>query len=172
MRQRSVKAAALGFGLAFGFLISWGQFTDPDRIRDMLLLDDLYLYAMMFSAMAVGTVGARLLLRRRARALLTGEPVKLERSRPERRHVIGAAVFGLGWAVADTCPAPVAAQLTQGVWWAVFTAAGIVLGVLGYLRWQEARARPGAAAGAEQRAAAYGAAPRLEVPSRDEWDRG
>jgi uncharacterized membrane protein YedE/YeeE len=113
----------------------------------MLLLADPYLYLMMFSAMAVGTVGARALKRRRARALLTGEEVVLERSRPERRHVIGAAVFGLGWAVADTCPGPVAAQISQGVWWSVFTIAGIVLGVLGYLRWQEAGAgepEPGA----------------------------
>jgi uncharacterized membrane protein YedE/YeeE len=137
---RSVKAAAFGFGAVFGLLISWGQFTDPDRIRDMLLLDDAYLYLMMASAIAVGTVGGRLLARQRARALLTGEPVALERSRPERRHVIGAAVFGLGWAVADTCPGPVAAQISQGVWWSVFTIAGIVLGVLGYLRWQESRA--------------------------------
>ena len=50
----AVKAVGLGFGVVFGFLISWGQFTDPDRIRDMLLLNDLYLYAMMFSAMAIG----------------------------------------------------------------------------------------------------------------------
>jgi hypothetical protein len=34
----------------------------------------------------------------------------------------------------------VAAQISQGVWWSVFTIAGIVLGVLGYLRWQESRA--------------------------------
>ena len=34
------KAAAVGFGVAFGFLISWGQFTDPDRIREMLTLSD------------------------------------------------------------------------------------------------------------------------------------
>jgi uncharacterized protein len=145
---RGVKAAALGFGVVFGLLISWGQFTDPDRIRDMLLLEDAYLYLMMASAIAVGTTGARLLQRRRARALLTGEEVTLERSRPERRHVIGAAVFGLGWAVADSCPGPVAAQISQGVWWSVFTIAGIVLGVLGYLRWQEARAAvPAGAAG-------------------------
>ncbi|MDT7713742.1 MAG: uncharacterized protein QOG46_2645 [Pseudonocardiales bacterium] len=132
-----VKGAALGFGAAFGLLISWGQFTDPDRIRDMLLLNDLYLYLMMFSAMAVGTVGVRALYRRRAKALLTGEELTLERSRPQRRHVVGAAIFGLGWAVADTCPAPVAAQLTQGVWWSVFTIAGVLVGVVAYLRWQE-----------------------------------
>lgn len=140
-RAARVKAAALGFGTVFGLLISWGQFTDPDRIRDMLLLSDPYLYLMMASAVAVGTVGSRLLRRARARALVTGEEVCLARDRPARRHVVGAALFGLGWAVADSCPAPVAAQLTQGVWWSVFTIAGIAIGVLGYLRWQESRAR-------------------------------
>jgi uncharacterized membrane protein YedE/YeeE len=132
-----VRIAATLFGVAFGFLISWGQFSDPDRIRDMLLLNDLYLYAMMFSAIAVAFAGTALLRRRRARALLTGEPISVERTRPERRHIVGAAIFGVGWAIADSCPAPIAAQLTQGVLWSVFTIAGIFIGVELYLRRRE-----------------------------------
>ena len=134
------RAAAAGFGAGFGFLISWGQFTDPDRIRDMLLLRDPYLYLMMFSAIAVAGTGTWLLRRRRTRALLTGELVSVERSRPERRHFVGAAIFGVGWAVADSCPAPIAAQLTQGVWWSLCTIAGIFVGVEVYLRRREAAA--------------------------------
>ena len=133
----AVRLAALGFGAVFGFAISWGQFTNPDRIRDMLLLRDPYLYLMMATAVAVGFLGTRVLRRLRARALLTGEPVTWETSRPARRHVVGAAVFGVGWAVADSCPAPIAAQLTQGVWWSLFTIAGVLLGVLLFLRRQD-----------------------------------
>jgi uncharacterized protein len=132
-----VRLAAALFGAAFGFLISWGQFSDPDRIRDMLLLRDPYLYLMMFSAIAVAFAGTWLLRRRHARALLTGEPLSVERTRPERRHIVGAAIFGLGWAIADSCPAPIAAQLTQGVLWSLFTIAGVTIGVLAYLRRQE-----------------------------------
>ena len=132
-----VRLAAVLFGAAFGFLISWGQFSDPDRIRDMLLLRDPYLYLMMFSAIAVAFVGTLLLRRRRARALLTGEPISVERTRPERRHFVGAAIFGVGWAIADSCPAPIAAQLTQGVLWSLFTIAGIFVGVELYLRRRE-----------------------------------
>ena len=129
-----VRLAAVLFGAAFGFLISWGQFTDPDRIRDMLLLKDAYLYLMMASAIAVAGTGTWLLRRRRARALLTGEPVSVERTRPERRHLVGAAIFGVGWAVADSCPAPIAAQLTQGVAWSLFTIAGMTIGIVLYRR--------------------------------------
>jgi uncharacterized membrane protein YedE/YeeE len=132
-----VRAVACAFGAAFGFLISWGQFTDPDRIRDMLLLADPYLYLMMFSAIAVGWTGTRLLQRFRARALLTGAPIAAPRQRPERRHLAGAAIFGLGWSIADTCPAPVAGQLAQGVWWSLFTIGGIALGIAVFLRRQE-----------------------------------
>jgi uncharacterized protein len=134
----SVRLAALALGAVFGIAMSWGQFVDPDRIRDMLLLRDLYLYLMMGTAVAVGFLGTRVLRRLRARALLTGDPVTWETSRPERRHVVGAAIFGVGWAIADTCPAPIAAQLGQGVLWSLFTFAGVLVGILAYLRRQEA----------------------------------
>jgi uncharacterized membrane protein YedE/YeeE len=138
-----VRATAAVLGVAFGFLISWGQFTDPDRIRDMLLLRDPYLYLMMFSAIAVAFSATWLLRRARARALLTREPLSLDPSKPERRHVVGSALFGLGWAISDSCPAPIAGQLAQGVFWSTFTIVGIVAGVLLYLRIQERAARRG-----------------------------
>jgi uncharacterized protein len=137
-----IRVAAGIFGAAFGFLISWGQFSDPDRIRDMLLLRDPYLYLMMAGAVAVGFVGLRLLRRAHARTLLTGEPIRYEVTRPERRHVVGAVIFGVGWSIADSCPAPIAAQLTQGVAWSLFTIAGIAIGILVFLRRQERRTQP------------------------------
>jgi uncharacterized membrane protein YedE/YeeE len=137
-----VRSAAVGFGAVFGIAMSWGQFVDPDRIRDMLLLRDPYLYLMMGTAVAVGFLGTRLLRRARARALLTGEPVQWETESPAPRHVVGAAIFGLGWAVADSCPAPIAAQLAQGALWSLFTIAGVFIGIVAYLRWQERPASP------------------------------
>jgi uncharacterized membrane protein YedE/YeeE len=134
-----LRGAAFAFGGLFGFLISWGQFTDPDRIRQMLLLEDPYLYLMMFTSIAVSFLGARVLMRRRARALLTGQLVRQEVSRPEPRHIAGAAIFAVGWSIADSCPAPIAAQLSQGVLWSLFTIAGVFLGILGWFRWQERR---------------------------------
>ena len=132
--------AAVAAGIAFGFLISWGQFTDPDRIREMLLLEDPYLYEMMFSAMAVAFLGSRLLRRRHARALLTGEEIVLQTESPQRNHFTGAAIFGLGWAVTCSCPAPIAGQLAQGTLWSVATIAGVLAGVELYFRSRESAA--------------------------------
>jgi uncharacterized membrane protein YedE/YeeE len=50
-------------------------------------------------------------------------------------------LFGTGWAIADACPGPIATQLGQGIWWSVFTIAGLVTGIAIYLRGQRAAAR-------------------------------
>jgi uncharacterized membrane protein YedE/YeeE len=136
-RPLGIRVAAILFGSAFGFLLSWGQFTSPDRIREMLLFEDLYLYEMMFSAVVIGFIGIRLLRRFHVRALVSGDIVSWVTERPARHHVAGAALFGLGWAVTDSCPAPIAGQLAQGVWWSIATLAGVFVGIELYLRRQE-----------------------------------
>jgi uncharacterized membrane protein YedE/YeeE len=136
--RRVPKAlTAVIFGGAFGFLLSWGQFTSPDRIRDMLLFQDLYLYEMMFSAMAIGFIGIRLLRRFHVRALVSGDLVAWVTERPARHHITGAFLFGVGWAITDSCPAPIAGQLAQGVWWSLATIAGVFVGIELYFRRQE-----------------------------------
>ncbi len=134
-----VRVVAIALGAVFGFAISWGQFIDPDRIRAMLLLEDPYLYLMMATAVAVGFIGVRMLRRFGARALLTGTPVSWGSDRPERRHVVGAAIFGAGWAVTDSCPAPIAGQLAHGVAWSAVTMVGVLLGVALFFRLQDRR---------------------------------
>jgi uncharacterized protein len=131
------RAAAGVVGVVFGFTLAWSGMSDPDVIRAGLLLEDAYLFLFFFAAMATALVGVQLLRRSRVRALITREPIELETLRPERRHVFGSALFGLGWAVSAACPGPVAAQLGQGVLWSLATIAGIVIG----LKLHAARAR-------------------------------
>jgi uncharacterized membrane protein YedE/YeeE len=135
-----VRAASVLLGVGFGFLLSWGQFIDPDRIHDMLLLRDGYMWEMFAVAVCVAFAGLRLMRRARMRSLLTGAPVAWTTARPERRHVVGAAIFGVGWAVSDVCPGPVAAQVGQGIAWALPLLAGVAIGIVVYLRQQEAPA--------------------------------
>jgi len=108
--------------------------TSPDVLRDGLLFRDAYLMLFFASALTTAFVGLRLLKVFQARALLTGEPVAWSTVRPERRHVVGSVLVGVGWAVADVCPGPIAAQLGQGVPWALATMAGLVIGVLAFSR--------------------------------------
>ena len=59
---------------------------------------------------------------------MTGELVSVDISPVERRHVTGSILFGLGWAVTNACPGPIAAQLGQGLWWSLLTLAGFMIG--------------------------------------------
>jgi uncharacterized protein len=121
-----MRAAGLAVGLVFGIVLSWSGMTSPDVIRDALLFDDSYLFLFFASAVGTAAIGLRLLRR--------GAGVGWQTLRPERRHVVGSLVFGLGWGISDACPGPVATQIGQGIGWGLFTLAGIVLGVYLYLR--------------------------------------
>jgi uncharacterized membrane protein YedE/YeeE len=127
-------ATAFAVGAVFGLVLSWSGMTSPDVLRDGLLFRDAYLMLFFASALATAFVGLRVLKLVQARALLTGEPVAWTTVRPERHHVAGSVLFGVGWAVADVCPGPIAAQLGQGVTWSLATTGGLVLGVWLFLR--------------------------------------
>ena len=124
------RLAGLVVGAVFGVTLSWTGMSSPDVLRQALLLDNAYLYLFFVSAVATSTLGLWLLRRARARALLTGEPVAWAREAPQRNHVVGSVIFGLGWAVADACPGPIATQLGQGVLWSLFTIPGVFGGIV------------------------------------------
>jgi uncharacterized protein len=121
-------------GAVFGLTLAWSGMTNPDVLRDGLLFKDAYLMLFFASALATAFVGLRILKLRESRALLTGERVSWTTVKPQRRHVVGSVLFGVGWATADVCPGPIAAQLGQGVPWALATLAGLVLGLLAFSR--------------------------------------
>ncbi len=123
----ALRIAALGLGLATGFVFAWSGMTDPASFHRMLALDSPAIYLLMASAVAVAFAGARLL--RGRRALLNGETIGWRGTTPTRSHILGSVLFGLGWGVSDACPGPVAAQLGSGRVLAVAVATGIVAGV-------------------------------------------
>jgi uncharacterized membrane protein YedE/YeeE len=126
--------AGTAIGVVFGVVISWSGMASPEVIRQALLFEQAYLFLMFASAVATASLGLALLRRRKRAALLTGEQLSYGRDPVERRHIVGSLLFGTGWAIADACPAPIAAQIGQGVPWAVFTLTGVAFGVWLFLR--------------------------------------
>jgi len=118
---------ALGLGVVTGFVFSWARLTDPETFHRMLTLRSPTIYLLMGSAVAVAFAGSRLL--RGRRALLSGERIDWSPTRPTRSHVLGSALFGLGWGISLACPGPVAAQLGAGRVLVIALAAGILVGV-------------------------------------------
>ena len=146
---RGTRWSALGVGVAFGFLLTVSGLGDYDTIHEGLLLRDPYIFLMMGSAMAVALAGLAV-LRRLGRTGYAGRLV-LPHRRVERRHVLGGAVFGLGFGVGPTCPGMTVAMTTTGGVYGLVVLAGLVGGL--WLRGRDERRQrqplstePGAAA--------------------------
>jgi uncharacterized membrane protein YedE/YeeE len=124
----------LVIGIVFGVVLCWSGMSSPVVIRKALLFEQSYLFLFFASAVATAAIGQALLKRVMRQALLVNAPLAWSTERPQRRHIVGSVVFGLGWGVADACPGPIATQVGQGIWWAVITLAGVVIGVRLFLR--------------------------------------
>ena len=132
----STRIAGALIGVVFGAVLSWSGMTSPVVIREGLLFESSYLYLFFAGAVSTAFVGLWLLKRKAPPALLTGETVAWENVKPERRHVAGSLIFGIGWGVSGACPGPIATQLGQGIAWGIPTAAGVILGILLFRRLQ------------------------------------
>jgi uncharacterized membrane protein YedE/YeeE len=144
----AARVAGALIGIVFGVVLSWSGMTSPEVIREGLLFQSSYLFLFFGGAVTTAFVGLWILRRRAPRALLTGERVQWETIKPERRHVAGSLLFGIGWGVSGACPGPVATQLGQGIAWGIPTTLGLVLGILLFGRLQaRAQAEPERARG-------------------------
>jgi uncharacterized membrane protein YedE/YeeE len=138
------KVLAAVVGVVFGLTLSWTGLSSPEVIREGLLFESSYLFLFFGSAVAVAFVGLRLVRWARVRALTTGKPVSWPTHRPQPRQITGSLLFGTGWAIAGTCPGPIATQLGQGIAWSLFTITGVVIGISLFLR-REKRGAPATA---------------------------
>lgn len=117
------------FGIAFGFWLAWTRMTDFDQIVGALLLQHAYLWLMFATGVATTVVGLQLLRRTGAVTVLGHQPVLWPQVPPQKRHLVGSVLFGIGWALAGACPGPVAAQIGLGRLSSLFTLAGLLLGI-------------------------------------------
>lgn len=127
-RQRQLNAIGLLTGALFGGILAGANLHEFDSIHSFLRLDDLYIAWFMGSAIAVS---APILwwLERRGTDTPLGGRLALSRAKPEAHHIKGGAIFGLGWAIAGTCPAPALVMVSSGALLGLVAIAGIFLGL-------------------------------------------
>jgi uncharacterized membrane protein YedE/YeeE len=132
----------LGFGVLFGYLIAKAGITDSDNILNMFLVfnkqyRDFHLYGVIGILVLVVTIGVLLLQRTKGKSLLGGKPLEWKPKSFEGERLMGAALFGFGWALSGACPSSAVAQLGEGKIMALFTIAGILVGTWAYRVWAE-----------------------------------
>jgi uncharacterized protein len=116
------------FGAGFGFVLGAARLHEYDTIHKMLRLDEYDVFLLMGAA--IGTSLPILwFLERRGVITKFGGKLALSRSKPQRHHLIGGAMFGAGWAIAGTCPAPALVMLSSGAALALVAIMGLFIGL-------------------------------------------
>ena len=112
----------LGFGILFGFLLHKGGATKYDVIVGQLLLTDFTVLKIMLSAVVTGMIGIYF--------MKSPGWIKLSlKSGSVGMNVIGALIFGVGFAVLGYCPGTIAGAIGNGYLDAIVGGlAGILLG--------------------------------------------
>ncbi len=127
-QQRKLNGIGLLFGALFGGLLAGAQLHEYDTIHAMLRLDELDVYLLMASAIAV-SAPILWLLERRGITTAFGGDFQLSRSLPQANHLKGGAIFGVGWAIAGTCPAPALVMVSSGALLGLVAIPGIFFGL-------------------------------------------
>lgn len=111
----------LVFGLAFGFLLQKGGVAKYHILIGSLLLEDLTVFKVMLTAIAVGCIGI---------FSLYGMGLVQLHVKPTRyaANIVGGLIFGVGFALMGYCPGTGAAALGQGNADAIAGVIGLMLG--------------------------------------------
>ena len=116
------------FGACFGGLLGAANLHEYDTIHAMLRLDEFDVYGLMASAIVVAS-GLLWWLERRQTSTVFDGALTLQRSRPKRHHILGGGLFGIGWAIAGTCPAPALVMVSSGALYGLIVILGIFIGI-------------------------------------------
>jgi len=125
------KAAALGTGALFAVGLAISGMTRPSKVTGFLDLTgawDASLAFVMMGAIAVHFVAYRVIMRRPA-PLFDAKFHVPTRKDIDPRLVLGATLFGVGWALGGFCPGPGLVSAAGGSLGAVVFVAGMTIGM-------------------------------------------
>lgn len=126
-----VRTIAPGF--LVGYTVTRLGFTDYNELHRMLIFKDLRL----IFAFACG-VGTTLAVFKLAGRRIPFQPVRFRKG-----TLLGAVLFGVGWALAGACPGVALVQVAQGVWPAFVSFFGMLAGMWLHKRWTGGKASNG-----------------------------
>ena len=114
--NRKKNLVALLSGLLFGLGIAVSGLSDPDNVLRFLTISPNWSPALLFTMGAgilVSFMGYKFVLRR---GPIFEEELQLPtNTKLDRKLLLGAAVFGIGWGLAGFCPGPAIVGLASGL---------------------------------------------------------
>lgn len=104
----------LVIGIIFGIVMFKSEAASWFRIYEMFQFQSFHMYGIMGSALSIGIIGTFLIKKYKLRSL-DGEPIKFTpKDKGFNRYMYGGILFGLGWALAGSCPGPIYTLIGAG----------------------------------------------------------
>ena len=119
-------------GVLFGYLMSHAGATTYDYHAKMFLMIDFQLMKVIGTAIVVAMIGVFLLKKYKVRSVSTGFEVDFVKKPYQKGLIVGAFIFGIGWAMTAACPGTIPAMLGEGKIGALFTLVGLLLGTMAF----------------------------------------
>lgn len=119
-------------GIVFGIVMFKSEAASWFRIYEMFQFQSFHMYGIIGSALFLGVLGTYLIKKYKLKSI-DGEPIKFtpkDKSFP--RYMFGGILFGLGWALAGSCPGPIYTLIGAGYLPILVTLAGALIGTFIY----------------------------------------
>lgn len=110
------KLIALLSGILFGAGLAASDMNNPERVQGFLdIVDwDPSLMFVMIGALLVAFPGFQILLKKQNKPLFAQQFSLPSKIAIDPQLVVGAVLFGIGWAIVGYCPGPAIAALGYG----------------------------------------------------------
>ncbi len=132
--QESLIASNIKYlvvGVVFGIVFVKAEIISWYRIQEMFRLHSFHMYGVIGTAVMVGMLSV-FLIKKFAIKTMQGETVVFHDKQFHWGNVIGATMFGLGWAITGACPGPLFAQIGNGFLVVIVTLVSAIAGTWMY----------------------------------------
>ena len=119
-------------GIFFGIVLIKAEAVSWYRIYEMFHFQSFHMYGIIGTALFTGIVGLQIIKKYKVKDY-NGLPINIiEKERGFWRYIIGGSLFGLGWALAGSCPGPIFILLGTGTYAIAVVLIGALLGTYIY----------------------------------------
>ncbi len=101
-------------GMLLGFILYKSEAVSWYRIFEMFHFQSFHMFGIIGSAIVSGIIVIQLIKREHMKNVEGQEITIKDKNKSVPRYLIGGFIFGLGWALAGACPAPMFILLGSG----------------------------------------------------------
>ncbi len=122
----------LAIGIIFGIVMFKSEAASWFRIYEMFQFQSFHMYGIIGSALALGVLGTWLIKKYRLKSI-DGQLIKFPpKDKSFSRYIYGGILFGLGWALAGSCPGPIYTLIGAGYLPVLVVLFGALIGTFFY----------------------------------------